>query len=69
MVFCKFKANDKISCYNFCLGSESKDFTKDEPAKFFWVVLFMFFHLIIVQLKKEDILDIHQYLTVKTKTK
>ena len=35
MVFCKFEANDKISWYNFCLGSESKDFTKDEPAKFF----------------------------------
>ena len=27
---CKFKENDIISWYNFCLGSMSKDFTKDE---------------------------------------
>ena len=27
---CKLKANDNISWYNFCLGSISKDFAKDE---------------------------------------
>ena len=27
---CKFKAKDNISWYNFCLGSISKNFTKDE---------------------------------------
>ena len=26
----KFKSNDNISWYNFCLGSVSKDFTKNE---------------------------------------
>ena len=29
----KFQAKDKISCYNFCLGSESQNFTKDEQIK------------------------------------
>ena len=27
---CNFKANDNMSWYGFCLGSISKDFTKDE---------------------------------------
>ena len=30
---CKFKANDNISWYNCCLGSKSKDFTKDEQRE------------------------------------
>ena len=29
----KFKANDNISSYNFCLGSVSRDFTKDEQSE------------------------------------
>ena len=29
---CKFKAKDKISWYNFCLGSVSKDLTIDEQS-------------------------------------
>ena len=32
---CKFKAKDNISWYNFCLGSTSKDFTKDEQSEVF----------------------------------
>ena len=30
---CKSKANDNISWFNFCLGSMSKDFTKDELSE------------------------------------
>ena len=30
---CKFKANDNVSWYNFCLGSISKDFTKYEQSE------------------------------------
>ena len=29
----KFKAKSNISWYNFCLGSESKDFTRDEQSE------------------------------------
>ena len=29
---CKFKTKDNISWYNFCLGSISQDFTKDEQS-------------------------------------
>ena len=31
---CKLKANDNLSWYTFCLGSASKDFSKDEQNKF-----------------------------------
>ena len=30
---CKLKANVKISWYNLCLGSASKDFTKKEQSE------------------------------------
>ena len=30
---CKFIVNDNIIWYNFCLGSGSKDFTKDEQSE------------------------------------
>ena len=31
----KFKVKDNISWYNFCLGSVSKEFTKNEQSKLF----------------------------------
>ena len=31
----KFKAKDNIRWYNFCLGSTSKDYTKDEQSEIF----------------------------------
>ena len=31
----KYKANDNIGWYNFCLGSISKDFTKDKQSEIF----------------------------------
>ena len=30
---CKFATKDNLSWYNFCLGSESNDFNKDEQSK------------------------------------
>ena len=33
---CKFKVKDNISWYNFCLGSVSNDFTRDEQSKISW---------------------------------
>ena len=30
---CKFKGKDNISWYNFCLGSVSQDFTKDQQSE------------------------------------
>ena len=32
---CIFRAKDNISWYNFCLGSISKDFTKDEKSEIY----------------------------------
>ena len=34
-VICKFKVNYNVGWYNFCLGSVSKDFTKDEQSEIF----------------------------------
>ena len=54
---CKFKANELIPWYKFCLRSVSKDFTKDEMWNF--VKWFSVDHSPI---EKEDILNIHDYL-------
>ena len=48
----KFKAKDNIGWYTFCLGSISKDFTKDEQSEISWK-FYMVFQLTIVQLKKK----------------
>ena len=64
---CKFKAKDNISWCNFCLGNVSRDFTKDEQREISLngtVYDFSFDHSSI---KKEDILNIHQYLMIKNK--
>ena len=61
---CKFKANNKL--VSFCLGSVSKDFTKDEHSEFFLdCTVYDFSVDNISSIKKEDILNIHQYLMVK----
>ena len=65
----KFKSKDNISWYNFCLGSVSKDFTKNERNE---VSLngtaydFLVDHSLI---EKEEIFNIHQYLMVKNAIK
>ena len=60
---------DNVTWYNFCLGSISKDFTKDEQSEISFngtVYDFSFDHSSI---KKEGILNIHQYLMIKNNIK
>ena len=64
---------DNISWYTFCLGSLSKDFTKDKQSELSLngtvydlngtIYDFSVGHSSI---KKEDILNIHQYLMIKS---
>ena len=61
---CKFKANDNISWYNFCLGSVSKDFTKYEQSEISLNSTAYDFSVDHSSIK-EDIINIHQYLMVK----
>ena len=57
---CKFKTHDEIPWYDFCLGSISKDFTKD--TWYGTVYIFLFDHSAA---GKEDIANIHEYLIKK----
>ena len=59
----KCKAQDNVSWYKFCLVSVSKKFTKDEQSD---VYDFSVDHSWI---KKEDILNIHQYLMITNNLK
>ena len=52
----KFKAKDNISWYNFCLGSVSKDFTKNKQSEISLNSNVHIFEFIIVQLKKKTFL-------------
>ena len=61
----KFKAKDNISWYNFCLGSKSKDFTKNEQSEISLNGTVYDFSVSHSSIKKEDILNIHQYLMIK----
>ena len=66
---CKFKANDNISCYIFCLGSISKDFTNDEQSEISLNATAHNFPVDHSSFNKEDILNIHQYLMIKNNLK
>ena len=61
----KFKAKDNISWDNFCLGSVSQDFTKDEQSDISLNGTVHDFSVAHSSIKKEDILNIHQYLIIK----
>ena len=66
----KFKAKDNISWYNFCQGSVSLDFTKSERSEISLngtVCDFISFDHSLF--KKENILNIHQYLIIKNNIK
>ena len=65
---CKFKANNNIIWYNFCLGSVSKDFLKDEQNDFFLNGTVYDISVDHSSIKEEDILDIHQYLMDENNT-
>ena len=58
---CKFKATHYIRWYNFCLESISKDFTQDEHSKISLNGAVYDFSNDYSPIKKEDILNIHQY--------
>ena len=59
---CNFMANDNISWYNFCLGGVSKDFTKDKQSEVSWNGTANDFPVDYNSIKKEDILNIRQWL-------
>ena len=65
----KFKAKDKISWYNFCLGSMSKDFTKNKQSEISVNGSVYDFSVDHSTIKKEDILNICQYLMIKSNIK
>ena len=58
---CKFKAMHYISWYNFCLESISKDFIQDEHSEISLNGTVYDFSIDYSSIKKEDILNIHQY--------
>ena len=66
---CKFKANDNISWYSLHLRSESKDFTKDEKSEISLNDTVYDFSVGHSSIKKEDIVNIHEYLMVKNHIK
>ena len=68
-VFYKFKAKNKKSWYNFCLGSISKDFAKDEQKDVSLNGTVYDFSVHHWPIKKVDILNIHQYLMIKNNIK
>ena len=55
---CKFATKDNISWYNFCLGSESKDFNKDEQSKTSLNGIAYDFSIGHIWIKNEHILNI-----------
>ena len=66
---CKFKSNDNISSNNFGLGSISKDFTIDKHSETSLNDTVYDVSVDHSSIKREDILNIPQYLLFKNKTK
>ena len=64
-----FKAKNNIGWHNFCLRNVSKDFTKDEQWGISVNGTVYDFSVGHSSTKKEDILNIHQYLTIKNNIK
>ena len=65
----KFKSKNNISWYNFCLGNVSKDFTKDKQSEIFLNGNVYHFSVDHSSIKKEGILNIHQYLIIRNNIK
>ena len=66
---CKFKTKDNIRWYDFCLGSISKDFTKNEQSEISLNGTVYDFLVDHSSIKKEGIFNIHQYLMVQNNVK
>ena len=58
--------NHNISWYNFCLESVSKDFTKDEQNGISLNPTVYDFSVGHSSIKQEDVLNIYQYLMIKS---
>ena len=65
----KFKAQDNIGWYKFCLGNVSKDFMKNEQSEISLNCVVYYFFVDHISVEKEDILNIHEYLMVKSNIK
>ena len=65
----KFNPKHNINWYNSCLVSVSKDFAKDEQSKISLIGTVYDFSVDHSSIKKEDILNIHQYLMIKNNIK
>ena len=61
--------SENISWYSFCLGSVWKVFTKDDRSKTSLNRTAYDFSVDHSSIKKEDILNIHQYLMIRTNIK
>ena len=66
---CKFKAHDNIRWYEFCLGSVSKDFTKDEQSQISLNRTGYDTSVHHNSIEKEGILSIHECLMLKNNIK
>ena len=60
---------DNISWYNFCLGSVSKEFTKDEQNEISLNGTLYDFSVDHSSVTKENIRNINQYLMIKNNAK
>ena len=55
--------------YDFCFGSISKDFKKDEQSKISLNGTIYDFSVDHKSVRKEDILNVHEYLMIKNNIK
>ena len=63
------KSKNNKSWYNFCLGSVSKNFTKDEQNEISLNGIVYDFSVDHSSIKKQEILNFDQYLMVKNNIK
>ena len=66
---CQFEANYNTSWYSSSLGSISKHFTKDKQSELSLHGTMYDFSVEYSSIKKENILNIHQYLMIKNNIK
>ena len=69
MVIYKSKTKYNISWHNMCLGSVSQYFAKDEQCEISLNGTGHDFSVEHSSMKKQDILNIHQYLMIKNEIK
>ena len=65
----KFEAKDNVSWYNFCLGSASNDFTKDDQSEIYLNGTVYDFSLDHSSIKKENTPNTDQYVMIENNIK